>query len=235
MTSTIPNPAEPRATARALRTGLLALATLALAVGVALPGAAPASAHDQLVSSSPQSGDELAESPAELRLTYSAEILEVGSEVILHDAAGEAVPTPAPTVSGTDVTIELADPLPGGAYTLDWRVVSSDGHPISGAVPFTVAGDPAASDATETATAAPAEPTAPAPTAGSTTAAQPAADAGANALPWILGGGAVLVVFAVIAVLVARRARPATTADDGGRADDRSAHDGTEADDATRD
>ena len=40
---------------------------------------------------------------------------------------------------GTTVTQPLAGGLPAGAYTVEWRVTSADGHPLSGTFGFTVA------------------------------------------------------------------------------------------------
>jgi hypothetical protein len=58
--------------------------------------------------------------------------------VQLQDASGNAVElTDEYSISGTSIT----QPLPAlddGAYTLNWRVVSEDGHPISGSIGFTV-------------------------------------------------------------------------------------------------
>src|SRR5699024_11695292 len=46
-----------------------------------------------------------------------------------------------PRVEGPDAIVELTEPLPAGTHTIQWRVVSSDGHPIEGALTITVEQD----------------------------------------------------------------------------------------------
>ncbi|GAA1316322.1 copper resistance CopC family protein [Brachybacterium tyrofermentans] len=117
----------------------------------------PAYAHDTLISSDPADGDTLETSPESITLTYSADILEVSPAVRIVDEAGETVADMEPTVDGPEVTAELADPLPAGDYTVQWRVVSSDGHPIEGSVDITVEQDPAGEDSADQDSAAPSD------------------------------------------------------------------------------
>jgi methionine-rich copper-binding protein CopC len=113
---------------------LLALATTAVA--------SPAFAHDELVASDPAADSTVAELPAELTLTFSGVLIdEAGvNAVSATDAAGTELADGTPQLDGTQVT----QPLSGdsqGTITVRWRVVSSDGHPVSGEYSF-VAGDP---------------------------------------------------------------------------------------------
>src|SRR5699024_10824890 len=48
-----------------------------------------------------------------------------------------------------EVSHPLADDLPAGEYSVDWRVVSADGHPISGEFTFTVTEQAAVGDSPE--------------------------------------------------------------------------------------
>jgi len=119
------------------RSSLLAvLAGLALAVTAA---AAPAAAHDSLLSSDPADGAHLAEPPGAVVLEFSGEILELNPALELSHAQvpvelGEA------QVSGRTVTWEVLDPqgLPAGEYGVVWAVTSEDGHPIDGTFSFEV-------------------------------------------------------------------------------------------------
>ncbi|WP_420113145.1 copper resistance CopC family protein, partial [Pseudactinotalea sp.] len=67
-------------------------ARAALAVGAALAAlallASPAHAHDQLVASSPTDGEHLDTAPAEVRLSFNGEPLEVGTTVMVTDLDG---------------------------------------------------------------------------------------------------------------------------------------------------
>ncbi|MBA3418777.1 MAG: copper resistance protein CopC [Geodermatophilaceae bacterium] len=71
------------------------------------------------------------------------------------DGAGRQSGTPE--VSGTTVTQPLTEQGPAGTYEVAWRVVSADGHPISGVFSYVVTTGPT--------TAVPPSPTAPTSTA----------------------------------------------------------------------
>lgn len=146
-------------------TTLLALLTaLLLALGAAtaasLAGATAAQAHDQLVSTDPADGDTLETAPEQLTLTFSGEIQDIGARVDLVDGDGVAHEAGFAAERG-DLVVTPAEALPAGEYTLSWRVISSDGHPIEGtadnggAVDFAVA-----SAGNDDGAAAPAEPSA---------------------------------------------------------------------------
>lgn len=115
-----------------------ALGALLLAVAALIGASTAASAHDTLTDSSPAEGDTLTEPPSELHLTYSATILELGAAVEVTDTDGGSWPTGELVVDGAEVTVPLSEDLPNGSYEVTWRVTSSDGHPISGVIPFTV-------------------------------------------------------------------------------------------------
>ncbi|WP_433675347.1 copper resistance CopC family protein [Microbacterium gorillae] len=119
---------------RVLRTAM-AGAILAILTVFALPTAA--SAHDQLVSSDPAADAQLDTAPTVVTLEFSAAIMDTGLAMTVVDADGADHLVDEPVADGTTVTANL-DTLPVGGYQIRWRVVSSDGHPISGYVPFTV-------------------------------------------------------------------------------------------------
>ena len=120
---------------------LLALAgALLLAALIALP--APAQAHDTLLSTDPEDGATLETSPAEVTFTFSADILEVSPLVRITDEDGTELAEIVPTIDGPTATATLPEPLPAGTHSIQWRVVSSDGHPIEGTLTLTVEQDP---------------------------------------------------------------------------------------------
>ncbi|QLD12839.1 copper resistance CopC family protein [Microbacterium oleivorans] len=124
------------------RPRLLAIAGLLLGLA-ATAAASPAFAHDELVASDPAADSTVAELPDELTLTFSGVLIdETGVNAIsATDAAGAELAEGTPQLDGTRIT----QPLVGdsqGTITVRWRVVSSDGHPVSGEYSF-VAGDPA--------------------------------------------------------------------------------------------
>lgn len=116
---------------------VLALLALAL-VGVT----APASAHDDITSSDPRDGQNIAPQHREFVITYSDKIQTFGVEAALEDKNGKRLETTT-TVRGDQLRVATPADLPLGEGTLRWRVVSSDGHPIDGVISYTVV-DPAA-------------------------------------------------------------------------------------------
>ncbi|WP_350270334.1 copper resistance CopC family protein [Brevibacterium sp. CBA3109] len=123
-----------RTTWSALKLGFAALLVAALSVFAF----APASAHDQLVSSTPEDGSKLDQQPEWIEMTFSGDIQEVGSEVkVVTD--GTDVSAGELTVDGKKLSSALPENLKPGDYTVTWRVVSQDGHPISGDFDFTIA------------------------------------------------------------------------------------------------
>jgi methionine-rich copper-binding protein CopC len=157
------HPARHRRAAGLL--GLLLLTLLCLPV-------APAAAHNVLRSSSPASGEHLPAPPREVRLEFTDDVIELGTQVAVTGPAGP-VETGQALVAGTEVTAVLPAGLPAGGYEVAWRASSADGHPISGTFSFTAeaaAPTPAAPAASApapsppvSATSAPATPTAAAP------------------------------------------------------------------------
>lgn len=100
-------------------------------------GSVPAQAHDQLIGSNPKQGAKLDKQPEWIELNYSGEIQDIGTEIrVKRD--GEDYSAGEITVEGRTVKSALPDDLKPGDYTIAWRVVSQDGHPISGTVEFTI-------------------------------------------------------------------------------------------------
>ncbi|WP_421084498.1 copper resistance CopC family protein [Rothia nasimurium] len=131
-----------------------AFKTLA-ATGLLLAGVlAPAAAHDELVSSYPADGDTMAVGVDEISMTYSGNIMDVdgANQVVVTNAAGENVTEETPDIEGQTVSQDLSSAaLEPGTYTVTWRVVSSDGHPIQGTFAYTVGeGQDAATSASST-------------------------------------------------------------------------------------
>lgn len=113
--------------------GAAVLAAIGLTFGVA----APALAHDELTGRTFTSNTD-GQSDGVV-LSFSNEIMAVGTEIVVSDAAGTSIVEGAPEIVGRDVTQALVTPLKTGEnYRVIWRVVSSDGHPIQGEYYFEV-------------------------------------------------------------------------------------------------
>ncbi|CEA09012.1 Copper resistance protein C precursor [Arthrobacter saudimassiliensis] len=127
----------PDAVLRLIGALMLALATVAAGLAATLATAPTALAHDQLISANPADGDVLAEPPAAVELVFSAELMDLGNEIRVEDAAGADVTGGELQLQRETLTQPLAA-LEDGTYEVTWRAVSSDGHPITGSFGFQV-------------------------------------------------------------------------------------------------
>jgi copper transport protein len=109
-----------------------------LAVLFSLLFAFPAAAHAELVNTTPANGDQLTRPPTQIQMTFTESVNLVDDGIRLVDHVGATVPTREPTVDAQTVTWPMPAELPEGPYVVTWRVVSADGHPISGAFSFGV-------------------------------------------------------------------------------------------------
>ncbi len=85
-------------------------------------------------------------------MTFTESVNLVDDGIRLVDHVGATVPTPDPTVDGRTVTWPMPTDLPEGHYVVTWRVLSKDGHPVSGAFSFGVGTAAVPGSATSTGT-----------------------------------------------------------------------------------
>lgn len=124
---------------RTVRRFVLA-AALALVGSVFLAG--PASAHASLISTDPGEGQVLATAPARATFTFDEPVRSTSGGVHLFDAGGQELRAEART-RDTALLVDLPSGLADGTYVVAWRVVSADGHPVAGALTFSI-GTPSA-------------------------------------------------------------------------------------------
>ncbi|HXD28227.1 MAG TPA: copper resistance CopC family protein [Arthrobacter sp.] len=124
-------PAATRPGLGAASRAVLSAAAAALLTALALVAAPTASAHDSLIGTTPENGATVTGTLDSVELSFSGQLKPIGSEVSLEDAQGVQHDAEA-SVSGNELTVDFGQALPAGSYTLTWRVVSSDGHPIEG-------------------------------------------------------------------------------------------------------
>jgi copper transport protein len=109
-----------------------------LAAAALLLSAGPAAAHAYLLSVDPPDRAVLAESPDEIRLTFSEPVSADLGGVQVLDAEGGRVEDGVARVEGAVVTVGVQPDLPDGTYVVSFRVVSADGHPVRGGSVFGV-------------------------------------------------------------------------------------------------
>lgn len=109
------------------------------AAGLTL-GATTASAHSNLIESSPADGAVLPALPEEVVLTFSGDVQPDYTEIaVQYD--GATIDGAEPVTDGDTVTQSL-EPLRAriavSDVTVSFRIISADGHPVDGVVSFTV-------------------------------------------------------------------------------------------------
>lgn len=176
--------------------GAVAAALLAVIAAVALAG--PASAHNVLTGSDPEAGSTQSTAPAAVTLTFDAAVQNYQPVLVVTGPDGTVFSTGAAVVSGSTVRVDLVGAGPAGAYRIVYRIVSADGHPVSGELTYTLA-----AAAAGTAVGSPA--------AGGG-AATPADDSASGSSAWLWIGVGVAAVLLVVAVVLILR-RPDTSED----------------------
>jgi copper resistance protein C len=141
--------------------GVVLLWMLLVALG------SPAHAHTTLVSSTPADGTQLDAPPSTIELIFSEPVDPRLVTVVVSGSDGAQWQDGTPGVAEAVVSQAVRPLVDGGDYMVAYRVVSADGHPVTGQVRFSVS--PAAPIATPAGTGNPTPSAAAA--AGSTPAA----------------------------------------------------------------
>ncbi|WP_394553159.1 copper resistance protein CopC [Agromyces sp. MMS24-JH15] len=113
-------------------------AAVGAAAVLALAPAVPAFAHNSITGTTPAADSTIVEQPGAVVVSTSDALLEVGGGnlIDLTGPDGLHYASACAEVSGTEVSVPV-ELGPAGEYTVVWRVVSADGHPISGEYAFT--------------------------------------------------------------------------------------------------
>ena len=223
MSASTAQAAGPSPVGRAGRRGLAVLVLLLALLHVPVP----AQAHNVLIDSSPKDEQVVQEVPAEVRLVFNEPVLPADFNQVVVTGSGGTDLVEEISIADATVTASLA-PLPeAGEYAIAYRILSADGHPVSGQLTFTVAEGAAglaaggAADPEPEPTTAP-ESTAtaeagrePSPSTAETTApaAEDAAAGGGDGdslLPLALGLGALVLVAGAVAWWTLRPRRGVT-------------------------
>nr|WP_107905096.1 copper resistance protein CopC [Streptomyces chartreusis] len=116
-----------------------------------LGGTGPASAHAALRATDPEDGSVLKSAPRDITLTFTESVGLLEDSFRVLDPDGRRLRTGEPEHArgggAETATVTLPAKLAEGTYTVAWRVVSADSHPVSGAFTFSV-GKPSLTTAT---------------------------------------------------------------------------------------
>lgn len=118
-----------------MRRALTAVTTVLAAAFLTLGPAGPASAHNVLVGSSPRDGAKLRNGPEVMKLTFN-QVVQHGYDTITVTGPGGRWDTGPTKVDDRTVSVRVRPLGPAGTYTIGYRILSADGHPVSGEVRF---------------------------------------------------------------------------------------------------
>ncbi len=181
------------------------LATLVATFLVLLGTSGAVMAHDAVTGTTPANDSTVAVMPETIEISMSNTPATLGSQVLVLDQAGSNWAQGDVTVLDTVASQAVRSGAPAGAYTVKWRLVSSDSHPIEGEFSFTAAAPGSAP--------AGIAPTEAAAGAGPVTSVSAVPDAAADpvtdtsAVPWSIIGLIAVLAGLVVAMMVAARRR----------------------------
>jgi methionine-rich copper-binding protein CopC len=180
-----------------MRRVIAVAATAAIAMVTLL--ATPAFAHSKLTSTSPADGTILDSPPISVSFTFDEALLPGADTISVNDDQGNVVATEPVTPDGPSISMPWPASAGAGTFQVAYRVVSGDGHPVTGAISVTI-DDPA--------TASPsASPVAPPDTATTTAGAESDQPPGVASALVVIIAIAVVVLIVLAAITIARRRR----------------------------
>jgi len=132
---------------------------LALSIPLIVTSALPAHAHTSLELSTPSDSQSIELLPNKLSASFDEDLVEIEGEVVntleLESADGTKYVLSSASIAGPTVSASAGDgEYPAGNYLLKYRVVSADGHPVTGEIKFstqsltTIGSAPAGAEAT---------------------------------------------------------------------------------------
>lgn len=114
---------------------------LVLSIPLITNSSLPANAHTSLELSTPSNSQLIEFLPNELSASFDEDLIEIEGEVVntleLQSADGTKYVLSSATIAGPTVSVTVgAGDYPAGEYLLKYRIVSADGHPVTGEIRF---------------------------------------------------------------------------------------------------
>jgi methionine-rich copper-binding protein CopC len=95
-----------------------------------------ASAHTDLISTSPAADSDVNASQETISLTFAEPPLVDGAAIVVMNSSGDILDSPAPALEGASLSIPWPADLTPGKVTIQWRATADDGHVLSGEFVF---------------------------------------------------------------------------------------------------
>jgi len=130
------------------------LVALCLA-GLALVSSPTSSAHGEIVGAFPEQFTNATPIPTQVWIEFDGQLQTLDGQAIntidVVDSTGLTVSYGDPVITGSKITTKLSGQSAPGVFTVNYRIVSEDGHPVEGSYTFNASPDYAATDVATTA------------------------------------------------------------------------------------
>jgi hypothetical protein len=115
--------------------------TVAALAGLCLILSSPLSfAHGQIVTSYPLMDSVSSPTPTQVWIEFDGELQTIDGEVVntlkVTDSTGLVVSAEEAVIEGAKISTQVSDQSVGGVFTVEYRIVSEDGHPVEGSYTF---------------------------------------------------------------------------------------------------
>ena len=115
--------------------------TLAVLAGICLILSSPISfAHGQIVTTYPLMDSVSSPTPSQVWIEFDGELQIIEGEVVntlkVTDSTGLVVSSEEAVIEGAKISTQVSDQSVGGVFTVQYRIVSEDGHPVEGSYTF---------------------------------------------------------------------------------------------------
>ena len=108
----------------------------ALVAAMALAGAPVASAHAARIATDPGENAALVKGPQRVSATFNEQMQSEFAAMTVVGPDGNLWSSGDPAVAGAVLSVGVRPLGPSGTYTVNYRVTSADGHPVSGSWTF---------------------------------------------------------------------------------------------------
>ncbi|GKU84768.1 copper resistance CopC/CopD family protein [Niallia sp. NCCP-28] len=100
-----------------------------------------ASAHAYITNSTPVENESLDKAPKEVKIEFNEKIQSGFTVLNVLNSAGERVDKKDVAIdkqTQKSISVTLKNGLKNDVYTVEWRILSADGHSVSGMIPFSI-------------------------------------------------------------------------------------------------